>query len=165
MIKRRKKKHVKKHDYVRFTWDNEVRYGEVHEILPSGKLVVYDAVLLVSYELVEDKLTPVKYSFEGEYYDFVEAEFNKAQAASDALPDGLHVGALFGIGVADGTAWYVVTKVNKKTCDVEWRGFCPDHYYDRHLGGGRKGCPLSDIEPIVRRGRTLNELFGGKATL
>ena len=38
----------------------------------------------------------------------------------------------------------IVAKVNRKTCKVEWWGFCLDRWGDRWLGYGRT-VPISDI--------------------
>lgn len=60
----------------------------------------------------------------------------------------LQKGQMFAVGVADGSAYYVVTKVNPKTCDVEWRGFCPDRWVDQVLGYGCRQ-PRQQIERLI----------------
>lgn len=75
----------------------------------------------------------------------------QAQKVNDALTR-FGVGAKFSIGVADGSANYVVTKVNKKTCVVAWRGFGADDYYDHHFGGGGT-FPIADVSRYCRFGR------------
>ena len=90
----------------------------------------------------------------------VREAFKKAQEIDAALPDGVHVGSLFSIGVADGAAWYVVTKVSKKTCEVEWRGFGGgDRYTDHHFRWGGK-FPVADVARYVGRTRGLAKMFG-----
>ena len=58
-------------------------------------------------------------------------------------------GKLFSVGVGDGCAFYVVTRVTKKTATVEWRGYHMDRWYDQVLGGGGT-FPIDCIEPLVR---------------
>ena len=137
----------------------------------KGLAIVEDAVLPIRHEVEESRLVDIEsgkfvklegkqgFGFDDEYHRYVQAEFEKAQALSDSLPDGVVKGKLFGVGVADGTAWYVVTKVNKKTCKVEWRSFCLDRYVDRWLGYGRT-VPISDVAPYVCRAEALGRLFG-----
>jgi hypothetical protein len=63
------------------------------------------------------------------------------------------------VPVGDGYAFYLVTKVNPRTCDVEWRGFSPDRWTDQVLGyGGR--FPRERIEPLVARESALDGIFG-----
>ena len=124
-------------------------YGDEAEAAKAqGEVIVSDAVLPIQYRVRETQIIDIplqvgRYNFktdefEGadEFHQYVAAEFKKAKALSDSLPDGVHVGAMFGLGIGDGTAWYVVTKISKRTCRVEWRGFCVDRYYDHHFRGG-----------------------------
>lgn len=148
---------------------DEVCFGTLREkVTKTGAWKVDDAVHpyyhLVAEEDILDVIGFGKFDFKtgkwsDEYNQYIDAEFEKAQKISDSLPPGVQKGALFSIGVADGMAWYVVTKVNKKTCDVEWRGFCADHYRDHYFGLGRKRVPLKDIEPYVRRGKARRSMF------
>jgi hypothetical protein len=71
-------------------------------------------------------------------------------------------GALFSVGVGDGSADYVVTKVTKTKAHVEWVGICGDDYYDHHFGGGGV-FPLADVQRYCRVGR--DKLFGSRAVL
>lgn len=139
----------------------------------QGKAVVEDAVLPKRYivpesALVDIRMEPGNYDPDteefvagDEYQSYVQSEFKKAQAISAALP-GFGVGSLFSIGVADGYAYYVVTKVNRKTCRVEWRGFCPDRYVDHWLGHGGT-FPLEKIATYVEHERARARLFGRQA--
>jgi hypothetical protein len=71
-------------------------------------------------------------------------------------------GALFSIGVADGSANYVVTKVTKTKAHVDWVGIGADDYYDHHFGGGGV-FPINDVKRYCRVGR--DKLFGSRAVL
>jgi len=128
--------------------------------IPKGYSIVEDAILPVCRAVPDTSITDIPFGDFGtsEYDKFIKAEYEKAQALDEKLPiRTVAVGALFHIGVADGSAPYVVTKVNKKTCDVEWRGFCPDRYYDHYFGAGRKGVPIEDVRRYLS-----GRLFGKK---
>jgi hypothetical protein len=92
-----------------------------------------------------------------EWHQYVDNEFEKARKNA---PDEFGVGSMLSLGVGDGQAWYVVTKVNKKTCQIEWRGFGYDRYVDQFLGyGGR--FDVDRIKPLVQRRLALESIFGG----
>lgn len=145
-------------------------YGEEAEAAKSRKeVIVSDAVLPAQYRVPEKQIVdipleigqynPTTHKFEGadELHQHVATEFKKAIELSDSLPDGVQVGALFGLGVGDGTAWYVVTKVGKRTCRIEWRGFCLDRYFDHHFGCGGT-FPIADVARYVERQRVWKKL-------
>lgn len=163
-------KEIKAGHNIKFKVDGgETCFGTLREREGKTGLWKVDDAVHPYYHLVEesDILDVIGYgkfdfktgTWSDEYSQHVDAEFKKAQKLSDGLPPGVHKGTLFSIGVADGYAWYVVTKVNKKTCDVEWRGFCPDHYRDHYFGLGRKRVPLKDVEPYVRHKKALRDMF------
>jgi hypothetical protein len=115
---------------------------EAGEAFAQGFLLVEDAVLPDLWEVEIDKVIDIPLCnwttvMETEYDKYVKAEFEKAQKLSDSI-NGFGVGAMFSIGVADGSAYYVVIRIRKTNrCKVEWRGFDPDRYQDHHfqLGG------------------------------
>lgn len=137
---------------------------------PEGFVLVDDAVLPDCYDVPEDVLTEIpfeigtydhkKQKWEGqdEYHTYINDEFKKAKERSNALGDEFKPGKLFRTQVADGFAYYVVTKVNKKSVYVEWRGFCMDQWKDPLLGLGGK-FPRDRIEQLVRRHDGLRKLF------
>lgn len=95
-----------------------------------------------------------------EHHQYLEEEGKKAEEI-DSKVEGVQVGALFTLPVGDGSAWYVVTKVFKKNCEVEWRGFGPDRYVDHHFGyGGRFS--IEEVGRHVGWRKGLKELFGKK---
>jgi len=134
-------------------------YGaEADEHKARGLAIVDDAVLPVAYSVAEADLVDVESEF-GRFDhkndrlvggdEIVRARadaFEVARKLAATAPDDgkLRVGDLFQIGVADGYAWYVVTKVNKKTCRVEWRHFGGDGYQDHHFGLGGS-FPIQDV--------------------
>lgn len=167
---------------VKFQGEDAIRYGivrsygkEVEAAKARGLLIVEDAILPVAYEVreadavdVEVKL-PGRFDNEtglwtdlGEYDAYVQEAWKAAKAVSDAITSGVGVGSMFTIGVADGTAHYVVVKVNKKTCRVEWRGFCADRYFDHHFETGGT-FPLADVARYVEQDRAMSRIFSKKA--
>lgn len=119
-----------------------------YQNIPDGYAVVDDAILPVARAVLETSLVDIPFGdYDNDEYDkHVGAEEQKAREISDALPaKTVAVGAMFDVGVADGSASYVVTKVNKKTCNVEWRGYCLDRYYDHWWGAGRKSVPHAEV--------------------
>ena len=158
------------HFLVKFSWKGNSLHGiydswatrELDKTKHPGCCVVADAVLPQSYIVKEADLenipmesgcyNPCTDEVEGqdEHHQYIEDEFKKAFELSARLPKGVHKGKLFSIGVADGRAWYAITKVNKKTCRVEWRGFCPDRYTDHHFGWGCRNFPIEDVERYVQ---------------
>jgi len=129
-----------------------------------GHVFVEDAIFPKLHEVLESELVDIPIHddskprpWENEFVEFVNTEFEHAQEVSDRLPPGVQKGALFGTLRGDGTAWYVVTKVNKRTAKVEWRGFSIDRWWDPMLGMG-KTVPIDMIEPFCR----AKGLFGRK---
>ena len=117
--------------------------------VPKGHVVVEDAILPV-YHVVDKKiLVDLPCTFDGEFDIFVRAEFDKAQKVSDGLGGKVAVGSMFSLPVGDGCACYVITKVTKATCDVEWRGFNLDRWQDHYFGLGRKRVSVSEIRRYV----------------
>ncbi len=151
-------------------------YGkEVEAAKARGLLIVEDAVLPVAYEVRETDVVDLEVKLPGrfdnetglwtdlsEYDTHVQDAWKAAKAVNEAIESGVGVGSMFTIGVADGTAHYVVVKVNKKTCRVEWRGFCADRYHDHHFGIGGT-FPLADVARYVERDRAMSKLFAKKA--
>jgi hypothetical protein len=122
-------------------------------------LTIEDSITGKTY-LVEEKFVSdiTARGFGGEYETHINDEYTAAQALSDALPAGLFVGKLFRIPRGDGYAWYVVTKVNKKTVVIAWRGYCMDRWVDPILGYGGK-LDRALIEGYVLRGDAARKLF------
>ena len=125
------------------------------------RVIVDDAIKPERYVLNVDCLTDIQitsWSTNNEYYTHVEEQYLIAKGKSDQLPEGPHPGKLFRTPVGDGYAFYVVKKVNKKTIDIEWRGFSGDRWVDFHFGmGGRY--PREMIEACVRREDAHRRIF------
>lgn len=167
-----------------FQWNGKTKYGtirsasfddEAKKLKQKGFLLIDDAVLPLCYEVPDDenvvKIPYVRPEWDrhtgevikGDDFDKHVAEQSRiANEKAASLPDDkLCVGHLFKIGVADGYANYVVTKVNKKTCKVEWRGFFCDDYHCQVLGIG--GTFQKDrIWGLVKSGIGLAKLFAKK---
>lgn len=162
------------HYQVKFQRDGKTIFGIVEQysdrakkLAKEGAVIVSDAVLPVAYQVQEKDLIDIEMSSEydhkrgcmkDEFSLYVADEFDKAKKLSASLK-GLKPGKMFAVGVADGAAYYVVTEVGKKTCKVEWRGFCPDRWHCQILGAGG-AFPVSAIKPQIQREETLNEIFG-----
>lgn len=169
---------------VKFERDGKTHFGIVSYTGPNGKrqdkeadvLVVKDAVLPRSYEVPRTELVEIprtsdsfgrfnhetqKWEGGDEYDAFVREAHEVAEARHAELPEGVHVGKLFSIPVADGRASYVVTRVGDGTADVEWRGFNPDRYTDHWFGYGRRDVPLEDLRPYIARQDWLRTMFSG----
>jgi len=146
---------------------------EVVKLWKNGECVIADAVLprstiyryedleiidiplgLPSYDMKTQNIVPGD-----EYGEYVQREYNKAVHKS-MRSEGLE-NKLFSVGVADGSAYYVVVRENKKTVRVQWRGFCPDRYTDAVLGWE---CTVEKerIADMIRREEGMRELFAKK---
>lgn len=129
-----------------------VHYGkEAKEAESRNMVLVEHTVLPQSFEINPAELTPVDPDYKtaerkniaGYFFGYSECSdyASLSQILHDIrnslLPkDKLRVGHTFSVGVGDGYAYYVVTKVAKVNCTVEWRGFCPDNYRDGFFGFG-----------------------------
>lgn len=103
-----------------------------------------------------------KYSPPDEYAAFVAEQYQNAKRHSDALPAGVHKGKLFRVPAGDGYAYYIATKVNKKTVDIEWRGYCLDRWVDARFGYGSRE-KREVIDMFVRREDGIKNLFSSCA--
>lgn len=124
------------------------------------QVIVNDAITPVRLVINVDALTPIPMTYNppDEYTQYVEEQYQIAKGRSDSLPEGLHPGKLFRVPKGDGYAWYVVRKVNKKTVDIEWRGYGLDRWVDDRFGyGGRE--KRETIEMFVRREDGMRRLF------
>jgi len=139
-------------------------YDKSYKRIPKDSALVDDAILPVCHAIPETALTDVPFGMgDGELEKHVNADYAKAKKISDAIKSGVQVGSLFSIGVADGSAYYVVTKVSSRSCDVEWRGYGGgDRYTDHYFGWGRKKVPLADVRRYVEGARFMSKLFGKK---
>ena len=156
---------------VRVEGQHEMFYGVVDTMprarreFSRGNCIVAHAVLPQSFIVPISSVTEVPLSNDpfnhpNAFDQFVSAAHAAAEQRSEALGDRFAPGRLFSIGVADGSAWYVVTKVGRVNCEVEWRGFCADLYTDQVLGWGGS-FPRRVIEPLARRHNGLRSIFAG----
>jgi hypothetical protein len=153
---------------VKWYHGTKVKYGIVDKYGPASiqyynegrQVIVDDAITPERYVINVDALTdiPMTWNPKDEYTQYVEEQYLIAKGKSDALPPGLHPGKMFHVPVGDGCAYYVVTKVNKKTVDIEWRGYSLDRWVDFRYGvGGREKRDV--IEALVRREDAMRALF------
>lgn len=139
------------------------RWGEasIQYYEDGQQVIITDAIMPTRHVINVDSLVPIDACFEpkDEYTAFVEEQYQIAKGRSDSLPEGLHPGKLFRVPRGDGYAFYVVIKVNKKTVDIEWRGYGLDRWVDDRFGyGGRQ--KREDVELFVRREDGMRRLFG-----
>ena len=123
-------------------WSKEGR-----KALKAGYYLIEDAILPIVFERKKDMVTVVS---DDEYHKFVENNFKEAikEAKKHPFVHTLRAGHILGVGVADGTAWYVVTEVKGELCKVSWRGWCPDRWIAPFLGWGGE-FRVKDIKPMV----------------
>lgn len=153
---------IRSNPFMQVTWtDSETgvrHYGMPHryddrypldEYLAKNQLIVSN-VLLPGLHVVN--LSEVEEADYRDVDEFMELELAKAlnQAKKHSPSDNkLYKGDLIAVGVADGCAWYVVTKVHRKNADIEWRGLSPDRWVDQRYGyGGR--FPISQLLPFAK---------------
>jgi len=152
---------------VKFTKNGITKYGiiddyslQAKKAKENGLSIVCDAITPEVYTVETKDLTEIPLDspiwnkeldtwIENEYDEFVTREFYKARDLSESLQK-LDVGSLFSVPITDGCAWYVVTKLNKKTCQIEWRGFSLDRWVDNVFGYGGT-FPLDLVTRFVNR--------------
>ena len=92
---------------------------------------------------------------ERQWKEYVAAQMK----VSDDLPDGLHVGKIFTIGVADGAAYYQISKVFKTRVHLIWRyDLCPDRYSDHYFRGGGS-VPREEVERHINLADGMRKIF------
>jgi len=87
--------------------------------------------------------------FNDEYSLYVKKVFDAALKKNKSLK-GLKVGKLIRTGVGDGYAFYEITKIKGADCNIEWRGFGDDRYFDQVLGSGGI-FPKRTIKSLIRK--------------
>lgn len=134
---------------------------EAKECAEKGQVVVSDAISAnrIAFPIDSELYRFVSLDFT-EALKYLETALEKAQKKSDSV-EGFGKGKLFSVPVADGCAYYVVTRVTKKTATVEWRGFHPDRWSDHVLRGGGT-FPREAIERLVGREDSLRAFFSRK---
>ena len=159
---------------VSFRWGGSIKFGHVElgaeakQAAAVGELLIREATRAKRYQVKDDaQVKDFPYSFsrfdEPPTNDFdahVRQEWEKVKAQSKAAGKGLKPGKLLSIPVADGEAYYVVTKVSKNAVTLEWRCFNDDGYRDIHFGFGGN-FPKQMVENIVRMCDFQDSLFGG----
>jgi len=93
-----------------------------------------------------------------EYDKHVFKEYKKHLKRQEKAGEGIQKHKMFQVGVADGYAHYVITKVGKRNVEIEWRGFGADNYFDMTLGGGGS-FPRHCIEPHCRWADARKKMF------
>lgn len=169
------------------TWTNDdgvkcfgtlVYYGwaNFQKELDKGFLPINDAVLPDVHLVEATKITCVPMGelnydidrngfsafFNDDFHRYIADEANKAKEFSRSL-SGLKVGKLVSFFVADGRAYYVVTKINRKTVRLEWRNFSVDSYVEQVLGHDGL-IDRETVEQIIRADESRDRMFSENAT-
>lgn len=111
------------------------------------------------YDFKADMPTGVDWN---DYFKEFNRYFADEMAKSTALPDGLHVGKIFSIGVADGHAYYEIVKILKTSVRIICRDdLCPDKWQDHHFGGGGT-FSKRDVARYVGFEDGMRKIFGTK---
>lgn len=85
-------------------------------------------------------------------------KLEKALNASAALGPGVRVGKIISFAVADGVAYYRVTKVNKRTARVEWVEELALDGYKYMLLNDKDSISLAKIEPMIAHDDLLRKI-------
>jgi len=91
-----------------------------------GQYIIEDNILPLAVAVDKSKVTEIgREELDNEVREWMEKDEAEARKIADANldKDEICVGDIFHMTVADSFATYVVTKVNKKTIKVEWRGW------------------------------------------
>lgn len=165
--------------HVKFESGGVTTYG-VFRQWEKGRAIVDDAILPVSYKVSKKKLIeipmgrwmrPVDFNDEAapfvddEYHRHVSAEFRKALDLNSSRvrergPETVAPGRLLSVGVGDGSAWYVVTRANRKSATIEWRGFSADRWVDLRFGYGGS-FPVYLVQVCMYVSRSAGRSAGG----
>ena len=153
---------------VQFTWEGQTKFGIVEEFTAeakaakaAGELIIEDATRAVRYRVRDDaQVIDIRLGIPlydratnqvvpgNDYERHVAREFELVQQRSREAGPCLVPGKWFALLVGDGPAFYVVTKVGKKTARIEWRSFQADRWVDLHFGYGGT-FPRSMIEQLI----------------
>lgn len=108
-----------------------------HAVFPHSGVVIEEGIIDIPLTSNYPRMDELGYFWgSNEYDDYVVLQQLLHDIVDDRCGKGVVVGRGFSIGVADGFAHYVVTKVARVNCTVEWRGFCADRWFDRLFGYG-----------------------------
>ena len=149
--------------YVKYSTKNGVRYGDIDSWSKEGKkakdrgqALIEDGITGERFYLDVNKLVYVGMP---EYEAYLNEQSNIAMEKSNAIK-GLGVGKLMRFTVADGVVYYEVTKVNKASVNLEWRGYYNlDRYVDQVLGYSGK-MPIARAEALVGSWDALRSIIG-----
>ncbi len=88
--------------------------------------------------------------------------FQEAMDTNEAMENGVVIGKIFRIGVADGYAYYEISKVYKTKVHLKWRkDLCLDGYSDHHFCGGGS-FSRSDVERYISFEEGMKKIFSKK---
>jgi len=165
-----------------FKGKSKIYFGTVNRYHPESKKSWEDGLLLIN-DPINGTLKLVKYNdieIEGQKYGwektdpetnmpidsefarFVNDAYKEHLKASKNATEGVVKDKLFSTHVGDGSAFYVVTKVSKRSVRIEWRNFSPDSWVDQTFGYGG-AFPISCVEGHVLHAEAMMKLFAPRA--
>lgn len=139
---------------------------EINDDRPSPICVFFEGIgedgfwpeeleVIKIYDFSKDNMTD-DWKEQFKAFDFY---FAHEMGKSKALPKGLQVGKIFSIGVADGFAYYEVSKIFKTRVHLIWRkDLCPDNYSDHHFRDGGS-FDRWEVEEYINRTDALAKIF------
>ena len=145
-----KPKKVKYGVQQRYEHQAEARWIQNRDLIIEDAITaVPNVISLNDYVVIKVPMT-FSWNEEGpdEYHQFIEKEWKKACDKSDAVTSGLK-DKIFSIGVADGSAWYIVTKETKQNVYLEWRGWDGGDRYVHQMLGYKGAFPKRMIKPYI----------------
>lgn len=91
-----------------------------------------------------------------------EKRLQQALKKNRELGDGLKIGKIFRVRVADGYSFYEITDIKKDTVKIKWRkDLCIDNYMDSVLYNGGY-FPKNSIERLMKWEDEMSKIFGRK---
>lgn len=113
------------------TYFSTIASPEEKAVHKRGNLLVEDMITGNYFEARKESLKEISVEESEKYLK------DAYKQAKEKAPKKFGVGSLFVVPVADGYACYEVVKINKVTCEIEWRGYGGlDRYRDYVLKGG-----------------------------
>lgn len=126
------------------------------EAIADGRYLIQNCLTPTTKIVLKRDVEPYETNYalpctEWEITQWLRADEDRAMAHAETLVgDKLQPGHHFSVSVADGHASYLVTRVMRSQCHIEWRGWGnEDRYTDHHFGFGGK-FPAAEIARYVR---------------
>lgn len=117
--------------------------------------------VILDYGFTDDEIDYSKIEDWGEQCQAFDFYFAAEMKKSKELGEGLVIGKIFALPIADGYSYYEVTKIYKIKVHIRCRlDICPDKWMDRILGEGGS-FSRHMIEPIIIAEESMAKIFEG----